>query len=46
VKARVKAIICLGKDNKKIIAAFKDVVETIVETDNASDAVARFVQDW
>ncbi len=40
VKARVKAIICLGKDNKKIIAAFKDVVEIIVETDNASDAVA------
>jgi len=40
VKARVKAIICLGKDNKKIIAAFKDAVEIIVETDNASDAVA------
>ena len=40
VKARVKAIICLGKDNKKIIAAFKDVVDLIVETDNASDAVA------
>jgi UDP-N-acetylmuramoylalanine--D-glutamate ligase len=40
VKARVKAIICLGKDNRKIIAAFKDIVETIVETDNATDAVA------
>lgn len=40
VKAHVKAIVCLGKDNKKIIAAFKDIVETIVETDNASDAVA------
>lgn len=40
VKARVKAIICLGKDNKKIIAAFKDIVELIVETDSASDAVA------
>ncbi len=40
VKARVKAIICLGKDNKKIIAAFKDIVETIVETDSATDAVA------
>jgi len=39
VKQRVKAIVCLGKDNKKIIAAFKDVVETIVETDNAYDAV-------
>jgi UDP-N-acetylmuramoylalanine--D-glutamate ligase len=40
VKQRVKAIICLGKDNKKIVAAFKDVVETIVETDTAADAVA------
>ena len=40
VKARVKAIVCLGKDNKKIVAAFKKVVDTIIETDNASDAVA------
>ena len=40
VKANVKAIICLGKDNKKIIKAFKDIVETIIETDNAADAVA------
>ena len=40
VKARVKAIVCLGKDNKKIVAAFKKVVDTIIETDNATDAVA------
>lgn len=40
VKTRVKAIICLGKDNKKIIDAFKGAVDIIVETDNASDAVA------
>ncbi len=40
VKEKVKAIICLGKDNKKIVAAFKDAVELIVETDNANDAVA------
>jgi UDP-N-acetylmuramoylalanine--D-glutamate ligase len=40
VKARVKAIICLGKDNRKIVAAFKDIVEMIVETDSAADAVA------
>ncbi len=40
VKARVKAIICLGKDNSKIIEAFKGIVDTIVETDSASDAVA------
>lgn len=40
VKGRVRAIICLGKDNNKIIEAFKDVVDTIVETDTAADAVA------
>ncbi len=40
VKANVKAIICLGKDNKKIINAFKGLVDVIVETDNAADAVA------
>jgi UDP-N-acetylmuramoylalanine--D-glutamate ligase len=40
VKQRVKAIVCLGKDNSRIIAAFKDHVETIVETDTAADAVA------
>ncbi len=40
VKGRVRAIICLGKDNSKIIEAFKDVVDTIVETDTAADAVA------
>lgn len=40
VQGKVKAIICLGKDNKKIINAFKSSVEIIVETDNARDAVA------
>lgn len=40
VKAKVKAIVCLGKDNKKIINAFKGIVDVIVETDNAGDAVA------
>ena len=39
VKAKVKAIVCLGKDNSKIIEAFKDLVPNIVETDNADDAV-------
>ncbi len=39
VKERVKAIVCLGVDNKKIIKAFKDSVETIVETTTAHDAV-------
>jgi UDP-N-acetylmuramoylalanine--D-glutamate ligase len=40
VRSKVKAIICLGKDNKKIVNAFKDIIEVIVETDNAQDAVA------
>jgi UDP-N-acetylmuramoylalanine--D-glutamate ligase len=40
VRKRVKAIVCLGKDNSKIIAAFKDIVQVIVETDTAADAVA------
>lgn len=40
VKAKVKAIVCLGKDNKKIIKAFKDVVPIIEETSSAEEAVA------
>jgi UDP-N-acetylmuramoylalanine--D-glutamate ligase len=39
VKKKVKAIVCLGKDNKKIIEAFKDQVDTIVETSSMEEAV-------
>jgi UDP-N-acetylmuramoylalanine--D-glutamate ligase len=39
VKKKVKAIVCLGKDNRKIIEAFKDKVETIVETTSMEEAV-------
>ncbi|MFT4525819.1 MAG: UDP-N-acetylmuramoylalanine--D-glutamate ligase [Granulosicoccus sp.] len=39
VKEKVKAIICLGKDNSKIIKAFSGVVDTITEVDSAQDAV-------
>lgn len=39
VKDKVKAIVCMGADNKKIINAFKDIVPTIVETDSAKKAV-------
>lgn len=39
VKEKVKAIICLGTDNSKIIEAFSGIVETIVTTNNALDAV-------
>jgi UDP-N-acetylmuramoylalanine--D-glutamate ligase len=39
VKEKVKAIVCLGKDNTKIHKAFGNDVEVIVNTDNAIDAV-------
>lgn len=38
VKSKVKAIICLGKDNKRIHDAFEDDVEIIVNTFSASEA--------
>jgi UDP-N-acetylmuramoylalanine--D-glutamate ligase len=39
VSNKVKAIICLGKDNQRIIDAFSDKVETIVEATAMMDAV-------
>lgn len=39
VKEKVKAIVCLGTDNRKIHEAFKDMVSLMVNTDNAEDAV-------
>jgi UDP-N-acetylmuramoylalanine--D-glutamate ligase len=39
VKEKVKAIICLGIENRKIHEAFGNYVSTIVNTDNAVDAV-------
>lgn len=40
VKNKVKAIVCLGKDNEKIHQAFAEDVGYIVDTINAEDAVA------
>lgn len=40
VKEKVKAIICLGKENDKIKEAFTGLVETIVEANSAVEAVA------
>ncbi|MDX1652825.1 MAG: UDP-N-acetylmuramoyl-L-alanine--D-glutamate ligase [Brumimicrobium sp.] len=40
VKEKVKAIICLGKDNEKIKEAFHGVVDTILETQSPMEAVA------
>ncbi len=41
VQEKVKAIICLGKDNKKIIDAFKDTIKLIEESTSAEDAVRK-----
>ncbi|MCG2432024.1 UDP-N-acetylmuramoyl-L-alanine--D-glutamate ligase [Aequorivita xiaoshiensis] len=39
VNEKVKAIICLGVDNQKIISAFGNIVDTIVEVDSMQMAV-------
>lgn len=39
VQRKVKAIVCLGVDNKKIIDTFQDIVSNIVETKCMKDAV-------
>lgn len=39
VREKVRAIVCLGKDNKRIHEAFEDDVEVIVNTFSANEAV-------
>lgn len=39
VREKVKGIICLGIDNKKIIDAFGSVVDVMIEVDTMQDAV-------
>ena len=39
VREKVKAIVCLGLDNNKIIDAFGDVVDTMVEVKTMDEAV-------
>jgi UDP-N-acetylmuramoylalanine--D-glutamate ligase len=39
VNEKVKAIICLGVDNKKIIDAFADVVDELIEVSSMTEAV-------
>jgi UDP-N-acetylmuramoylalanine--D-glutamate ligase len=38
-KGKIKAIVCLGTDNSKIINAFKGLVPTIIETKSMNEAV-------
>jgi len=39
VKGRVKAIVCMGTDNRKIVKAFREMVPQILETSSAEEAV-------
>jgi UDP-N-acetylmuramoylalanine--D-glutamate ligase len=39
VRNRVKAVVCLGLDNQRILDAFSDKVETVVETKSMEEAV-------
>ncbi|CVK15733.1 UDP-N-acetylmuramoylalanine--D-glutamate ligase [Apibacter mensalis] len=39
VQKKVKAIVCLGIDNEKIINTFQDIVSDVVETKSMKDAV-------
>ena len=39
VREKVKAIVCLGIDNQKLLEVFGPVVETIVETQSIDEAV-------
>ena len=39
VQEKVKAIVCMGLDNRKIHETFGDIVSLIVNTQNATDAV-------
>ena len=41
VKKKVKAIVCLGVDNAKIVEFFGPYIDTIVETNNMKDCVAQ-----
>ena len=39
VREKVKAIVCLGKDNEKIKRVFANVVDFVIETMGAEEAV-------
>lgn len=39
IKEKVKAIVCLGKDNTKLHNSFDDLIDTVVDADDMQDAV-------
>ncbi len=44
VREKVKAIICLGVDNEKIVNSFSNVIDTVTEVSSASEAVQKAYQ--
>lgn len=45
VRQRVKALICLGKDNAKLIAHFSGMIPQLFETQSVTEAVQKG-QEW
>ena len=43
VRQKVKAIVCLGKDNSPIIAAFHDKIEIITESESMEEAIKKSI---
>src|SRR5690606_32552947 len=39
IRSKVKAVVCLGKDNRRLHEAFEDVVEVMVNTRTMTEAV-------
>lgn len=39
VKEKVKAMICMGKDNSKLVKAFEGIAPVVIDTNNITDAV-------
>lgn len=44
VKKKVKAIICLGTNNQKLVTAFAEITPKLVETDNMQEALKHAYQ--
>jgi UDP-N-acetylmuramoylalanine--D-glutamate ligase len=44
VSRKVKALICLGKDNSKLHKAFDNIIPTIIDTQSMEDAVKKAYQ--
>ncbi|MDX2191035.1 MAG: UDP-N-acetylmuramoyl-L-alanine--D-glutamate ligase [Bacteroidota bacterium] len=44
VKGRVKALICLGKDNEKLKKSFKGTIPNIIETQSVQEVIAQSLE--